>query len=137
MLIGELARRSQTSAKTLRFYEQAGVLAAPKRTPGGYRDYPHDALDRLAFIAAAQTAGLTLAEIRRIIGLRDDGIAPCGHVVALLDEKAANTKRQMAALLRLSAELEQLRVQARKIDPGTCDPRRVCEALAPSPAPDH
>jgi DNA-binding transcriptional MerR regulator len=39
MLIGELAARTGTTAKALRFYEQAGVLPEPARTSAGYRDY--------------------------------------------------------------------------------------------------
>ena len=40
MLIGDLAARAGLSAKAIRFYEQAGLLPQPPRTPGGYRDYP-------------------------------------------------------------------------------------------------
>ncbi|WP_457757817.1 MerR family DNA-binding transcriptional regulator [Streptomyces mirabilis] len=40
MRIGELASVSGLTAKTIRFYEQAGLLPDPPRTPGGYRDYP-------------------------------------------------------------------------------------------------
>jgi len=70
MLIGELAAKTGMTAKALRFYEQAGVLPEPARTPAGYRDYDPAALDRLAFVRAAQAAGLTLAEVRRS--------SPCG-----------------------------------------------------------
>jgi len=57
MLIGELAAKAGLSAKTIRFYEQAGLMPAPPRTHAGYRDYPPRALDRLAFIGHAQSAG--------------------------------------------------------------------------------
>jgi DNA-binding transcriptional MerR regulator len=39
MLIGELAARTGTTAKALRFYEQAGMLPEPARTSAGYGDY--------------------------------------------------------------------------------------------------
>ncbi len=61
MRIGELAARSGLTAKTIRFYEQAGVLPEPARQPSGYRSYDDTALDRLRFVRAAQAAGLTLA----------------------------------------------------------------------------
>ena len=131
MLIGELATRAGVSAKTLRFYEEAGVLSAPDRTTGGYRDYGADAVDRLAFIHAAQAAGLTLAEIRTVITIRDGGSAPCSHVIELLDAKAGAVTRQLVELRRLKRELERLREQAVSVDPAACHPRSVCEVLLP------
>lgn len=77
MLIGDLGAAAGLSAKTIRFYEQFGLLPAPPRTPGGYRDYPAGATSRLAFIRRAQAAGLTLAEIGNILHIRDGGQAPC------------------------------------------------------------
>lgn len=133
MLIGELAALGGVTAKTLRFYEEAGVLPAPERTPGGYRDYGSDAVDRLSFIHAAQSAGLTLAEIRTVITIRNGGEAPCAHVVALLDTKAAAVTRQLAELRLLKGELDRLREQAAAVNPAACHPRSVCEVLLPPP----
>ena len=45
MRIGELARRTGVSERSLRYYEQQALLAAD-RTPGGQRDYPEQAVDR-------------------------------------------------------------------------------------------
>lgn len=133
MLIGEVAARAGVTAKTLRFYEQAGVLPAPGRTPGGYRDYGSGALERLAFIHAAQAAGLTLAEIRTVIAIRDGGDAPCSHVLELLDTKAKAVTHQLAELRMLKRELDRLQEQAAAIDPAVCRPRSVCEVLLPPP----
>ncbi|QEU83480.1 MerR family DNA-binding protein [Streptomyces viridosporus] len=74
------------------------MLPPPPRTPGGYRDYPDHTVTRLAFIRDAQRAGLTLAEIRSILALRDDGHAPCAHVTVLIDEHLADIDRRMAEL---------------------------------------
>lgn len=64
MRIGVLAATTGTTAKTIRFYEQAGPMPNPPRTSAGYRDYPPDTPARFAFIRAAQPASLTLADIR-------------------------------------------------------------------------
>lgn len=133
MLIGELARRSGVPAKTIRYYEDIEILPPPRRTPGGYRDYDETALDRLAFVRAAQAASLTLAEIGKVVALRDRGVAPCSHVVAVLDAKAEAVSRQIASLRSLKADLTRLREQAGGIDPADCDPRSVCEVLVPRP----
>lgn len=131
MLIGEPSQRSGVRAKTLRFYEDAGVLPPPERTASGYRDYRDDALNRLAFIRSAQAAGLTLAEIRGVVTIRDGGTPPCSHVVELLDAKAAEVDRQMSELRTLKRELTRLRSRAPAVDPVACDPRSVCEVLSP------
>lgn|SRR3546814_352007 len=131
LLIGELSERSNVPAKTLRFYEDVGVLPPPARTSSGYRDYDNSALDRLRFIASAQGAGLSLAEIREVIGIRDDGGIPCAHVLDLLDAKAAAVARQISELRNLQGELDRLRSRAAEVDPADCAPGSVCEVLHP------
>ena len=133
MRIGELARRSGTTAKALRFYEHAGVLAAPARTPSGYRDYGEAALQRLAFVRAAQAAGLTLAEVRQVIAVRERAGPPCGHVTDLLDRHAAELDRRIAELSSTRAEVARLRDRARTLDPATCGPEQVCQLIAGRP----
>jgi len=56
MRIGEIAGRAGVPAKTIRFWEDQGLLPPPGRTPAGYRDYDPAVLDRLAFIRHAQAA---------------------------------------------------------------------------------
>lgn len=80
---------SGVSARSLRFYERVEVLSPPVANSSGYREYDNSALPRLAFVRAAQGCGLSLAEIRQIIAVRDDSGPPCTHVVALLDTHAA------------------------------------------------
>jgi DNA-binding transcriptional MerR regulator len=60
MRIGEIADRAGVAAKTIRFWEERGLLPAPARTAAGYRDYGPAMLERLAFVRHAQAAGLTL-----------------------------------------------------------------------------
>ncbi len=132
MLIGELAQRSGIPPRTLRFYETAGVLPGPERTPSGYRIYGNDALDRLAFIRAAQAASLTLAEIRSVIAIRASGNAPCSHVLELLDAKALAVTRQIAELRTLRRELDRLRTRSAAAGPAACDAARVCDVLLPA-----
>ena len=78
MLISEVARRSGVPARTLRYYEEIGLLR-PERTPSGYREYNERVFDRLTFIRSAQALGLSLAEIRGIVTLRENGEAPCAR----------------------------------------------------------
>lgn len=52
--IGALAAASGTTTKTIRFYEQVGLLPGPPRTQGGYRDYHPGSVERLAFIRTSK-----------------------------------------------------------------------------------
>src|SRR5680860_1332161 len=126
MLIGEVARRSGVAAKTLRYYEDIGVLDAPTRTSSGYREFQSGVLDRLAFIRSAQAIGLSLGEIRSIVALRDDGQTPCGHVLELLRTRSTEIDRTIRELSALRRELSRLVERAQDLDPDECDPRQVC-----------
>jgi MerR family transcriptional regulator, redox-sensitive transcriptional activator SoxR len=71
MPIGEVAERAGMSASRIRFYEARGLLPEPDRA-GGKRRYGREVLRRLAIIDAAQRVGFTLAEIRDLLGSRDE-----------------------------------------------------------------
>lgn len=133
MRIGVLAAQAGITAKTIRFYEDTGLLPAPPRTPAGYRDYPAGAAARLAFIRDAQAAGLTLAEIRSILAIRDDGQAPCQHVTGLIDQHLAQVEQRLAELAQARETLRALKSRASAADPGDCPEDQVCSILANSP----
>jgi DNA-binding transcriptional MerR regulator len=63
--IGELARRTGVSERSLRYYEQRGQLSAG-RTAGGHRDYPDSTVDRVILIQELYSAGLCSSKIAEI-----------------------------------------------------------------------
>ncbi|MEV4890845.1 heavy metal-responsive transcriptional regulator [Nonomuraea sp. NPDC055795] len=134
MRIGTLAAKAGVSTKTIRFYEQAGLLPDPPRTSGGYRDYPAAAIDRLAFIRDAQTAGLSLAQIREVLDIRDAGQAPCEHVGELIEAHLAQVNERIGELISARSTLHALRRRAQETDPAGCAPDRVCTILASRPS---
>jgi len=133
MRIGVLAAEAGLSTKAIRFYEQAGLLPEPARTAAGYRDYPAEAASRLAFVRDAQAAGLTLAEIRGVLAVRDRGQAPCEHVTGLLDQHLAQIEQRLAELTRSRRVLWDLKHRAAATDPADCTADRVCTILAATP----
>ena len=120
MLIGELARRAGTTTKTLRFYEDAGLLADPGRTGSGYRDYARGALERIGFIRDAQTSGLTLRQIGEILEIRDGGQPPCDHVRQLIDQRLDDIDRRIIELEQTRAQLQHLSQRTSELDPADC-----------------
>ncbi|MDQ6616569.1 MAG: heavy metal-responsive transcriptional regulator [Actinomycetota bacterium] len=113
MRIGELAERADLSAKTIRYYEQIGVMAEPDRTPAGYRDYDDSALARLQFIRAAQAVGFRLGEIKEVLAFSDRGETPCRHVTNLMEERIRTLSEHIRGLQQMRRELERLVDRAR------------------------
>ncbi|MFI9846706.1 heavy metal-responsive transcriptional regulator [Nonomuraea sp. NPDC051941] len=129
MRIGTLAAAAGLSAKTIRFYEQAGLLPPPPRTGAGYRDYPAEAADRLAFIRDAAAAGLSLAEIRGVLAVRDAGQPPCRHVTELIETHLEQVEQRIAELLATRTVLQGLHRRARDVNPAECGPEEICRIL--------
>ena len=106
--IGELGRLAGLNPKTIRYYEEAGLLPAPARTQNGYRIYTEDTMERLAFIGAAKDFGFALGEIREILAVRDRDEVPCLYVFGLVREKLADLQNRIERLELLSENLEEL-----------------------------
>lgn len=98
MRIGELAQATGTTPDTLRYYERLELLPAPRRTAAGYRLYDESALSRVRFIKKAQRLGLSLEEIRSVLGQRARGQLPCGSVVTFAEKHLEQIERQLAEL---------------------------------------
>ncbi|MFI2780190.1 MerR family transcriptional regulator [Streptomyces sp. ALB3] len=65
--IGELARRTGTTVKTIRFYSDYGLIPPADRSPAGYRLYDSDAVARLDLVRTLRDLGLDLAAIRKVM----------------------------------------------------------------------
>jgi DNA-binding transcriptional MerR regulator len=130
MRIGELARQTGISTKTIRFYEEIGVLPRPERAPNGYRAYGPDAVDRLLFVRDAQAAGLSLTEIAAILEHRSKGESTCEHVLELLERHLEELDRHIVSLKKTRRQVAALAERARNLDPADCtDPIR-CQTIS-------
>jgi DNA-binding transcriptional MerR regulator len=107
--IGQLAARLGLNARTIRFYEQAGVLPEPERTVSNYRLYSEEDERRLRFVKTAQRLGLTLGEIKEILAVRDRGERPCSYLAEVIDQRVREIDERLRELRLLKGELTQLR----------------------------
>lgn len=108
MKIGEVAERSGCHPETVRYYERIGLLPAPPRTAGGYRDYrPADA-DRLRFISRGRELGFSLEEIRSLLGLAEDDGLSCQDVDRLARGHLLDIRNRLNDLQRMASELERV-----------------------------
>jgi DNA-binding transcriptional MerR regulator len=105
---GELAQLAEVSTDTLRHYERKGLLAAPRRSLNGYREYPKSALGRVRLVRRALEIGFTLDELSRVLSVRDHGGAPCRQVRALAGEKLREVETRLAELVELRNELRKI-----------------------------
>jgi MerR family transcriptional regulator, mercuric resistance operon regulatory protein len=103
-----VAARAAVNPQTLRYYERRGLLAAPVRSPAGYRAYPAGAVRRVRFIKRAQELGFTLAEVESLLHLAEGGPASCDRVRALAEEKITDLGRRIADLQALQSGLTRL-----------------------------
>lgn len=110
--IGELAAAVDLNPKTIRYYEEIGLLPQPQRSAARYRLYGEADCERLRFILKAKAVGLALEEIGEILAMCDQGERPCEHVLALLDSKLAAVDEQLRALTEFRQELVALRREA-------------------------
>lgn len=146
--IGELAARTGTTVKAIRYYESLGLLDPPRRAPNEYRVYDGPAVGQLQFIRRAKLLGLSLDEIKRLFDTAKAGESTAlrTQVGELLDEKLAEVERQIAELEALRASLSKRRrlaVVSRSAPPCACHGFDVgCACLpvdaaeiAPAPAP--
>jgi len=129
MKIGELAKLTNTSTKTIRFYEDSGLLPPPARSASGYRDYGPASMDRLRFIHRCQAAGLTLQKVRQILAIHDQGEVPCEHVREVLTTRLDQVRTQIAELVALEGYLQTLLDHASNRSPTEHDHSKVCWIL--------
>lgn len=130
MRIGEVAASTGVSIKTLRYWEQVGVIQAPPRMESGYRNYPAGVIDQVRFILSAQAVGLSLKVISGIIRLRSEGVTPCHHVEGLLRKRLDEIDLRMGDLQRARREVVELLARAQNLDPEECDDSSVCHLIA-------
>lgn len=129
MLIGDIARLSDISPATIRYYEEIGVLTAPRRSQSGYRHYSETALEELRFIKKGQGLGFSLEEIREILRISRAGEAPCSHVLELAERNLAATEERIRHLQAFRNRLADLIGQWKGKSIDSCGGGKLCEII--------
>lgn len=108
MKIQELSKETGVSAKTIRYYEEIGLLPDPSRMENNYRQYDQQDVDRLRLVAGARRLDLSLEEIRELLDMRDRREAPCTVLLERLEYKANEIAERIRALKQMEIELRGL-----------------------------
>jgi DNA-binding transcriptional MerR regulator len=125
---GELAEAAGVNPQTLRYYERRGLLAQPRRSPGGHRLYPAEALTLLRVIKTAQRLGFSLDEVAELVDL---GRHRHGRRPGLRERAGAKLAEIEAKIADLDVIATALRAA---IDAG-CDDLAACATTACCPLP--
>lgn len=119
MNISQLAKASNVSTDTVRYYEKQGLIAAPSRQENGYRAYTSDHVEAMRFVRGAQSLGFSLTEIRVILPQFARGQLGRTDIEQQLQTKMAEIDTHILQLKTLKKELQSTFASL------TCAPHQV------------
>jgi len=108
MNISEAARRSGLSAKTIRYYEDIGLIAPAERSENGYRQYDSKSLEELQFLARAREVGFDLEECRQLLDLQGGHHRQSRHARELVLEKSSQLQVRIGQLQAMQDVLQDM-----------------------------
>lgn len=120
MQIGDVAERTGLSLRTVRHYEEVGLLPAAERSPGGFRLYDDAAVERLLVIKQMKPLEFTLEEMRELLdavdelatttddGRRAELLVALSRYQQLVVERISKLRERLRGAERLRASLEEL-----------------------------
>jgi len=114
--IGELARMVNLSQRTIRYYEEIGLLQSIRRIETGKRVYTDDDVRRLKFINRLKVLGLSLAEmvkLEKIYRTQRNNREVIPKLLAILDERAVQIDDRISQLVALKNEIREYQVRLR------------------------
>ncbi len=108
MNIGTAAEQSGLPPKTIRYYEEIGLIPAAGRTEGGYRDYDETDVQILRFLHRARRLGFSVAECRELLSLYRDRDRASADVKAIALQRIEDIERKILELESMRATLKHL-----------------------------
>jgi MerR family copper efflux transcriptional regulator len=107
MNIGEASNRSGLPPKTIRYYEDIGLIK-PGRAENGYRDYSSPDIHRLKFVQRSRSLGFSVDECRQLLSLYGDSQRESADVKSIAEVKLVEIDRKIAELAGLRETLRHL-----------------------------
>ncbi len=108
MKISDVADRSGLPPKTIRYYEDIGLVRPASRQGNGYRDYDDRDVQMLRFLKRARGLGFSVADCRNLISLYQDRERASADVKALAQHRVDEIDRKIAELHSMRAALNDL-----------------------------
>lgn len=120
MNVGAAAEASGVSPKMIRYYEEIGVLPAPRRLANGYRVFGEHDVHTLRFIRRARDLGFPVEQIRHLVALWRDRSRPSAEVKRIALEHIAELDRKLAEIRGMRNTLAHLAEHCRGDDRPDC-----------------
>ncbi|MGF1716949.1 Cu(I)-responsive transcriptional regulator [Photobacterium chitinilyticum] len=120
MNISDVAKQTGLTAKTIRFYEDKGIITAPSRASNGYRRYSQNNINELQLIRRSRLVGFTLDECRDLLDFSRDPQRRSADVKAKAEKKLTDIDDKIAELIEMKATLEALTKQCPGNDSAQC-----------------
>lgn len=108
MNIGEAARQSGLPAKTIRYYEESGLIIPARRTESGYRDYSDTDVHTLKFLKRARDLGFPVKDCAILLSLYQDRNRSSADVKAVAQQHIDKIREKIAELEQMDATLTDL-----------------------------
>ncbi|QTF09442.1 Cu(I)-responsive transcriptional regulator [Brenneria izadpanahii] len=105
MNIGDVAKKTGLTSKTIRFYEEKGLLTAPLRSENGYRSYSAHHIEELTLLRQARQVGFNLEECKELIALFNDPLRRSADVKA----------RTLQKVTEIEVQIEELRAMRQRL----------------------
>jgi len=127
MTIREVCEKTGLSPRTVRYWEELGLLPGVRRRRGGRRDYGSEELERLRFIQRLKTLGLSLAqigELNAVYAIAGSTTQMLGTLEAQLSQRLGELDARIAELGHLRGEIESYRQRVGRRAQALADERR-------------
>lgn len=108
MKISELAKHTGVSSKTIRYYEEIGLIPAAARSSSGYREYHNIDVERLTFIRRCRELQIPLDQLKKLVEMQIDRSAPCGDVDRVIQDQLCKVRKRQQELAQLEQTLAEL-----------------------------
>ena len=108
MKIGKVAETAGLPVKTVRYYDEIGLVSPDERTPNGYRRYARSDLAKLVLVRRARAFGFSIDQTRELLSLYEDKDRTSADVKRIAQKRLAQIRSRLRELKRLGTELDRL-----------------------------
>lgn len=121
MKINQLSKLTNVLSKTIRYYEEVGLLPEASRNSNGYRQYSSSDVERLVFIRRCRELKIPLEQIKMLIQVQSDNTSSCNEVDSLIEQQLSKVRETIRELKLLEKTLHTLATSCSNDIVGECE----------------
>jgi DNA-binding transcriptional MerR regulator len=125
LLINDISKKLGMNSKTIRFYEDIGLIPKPERNESNYRIYTNKDIETISFVKKARNLGFTIDEIKNIIKIRENGDLPRDMVINTLEEQKDQLEKRIDEMIIFKEKLSKV-IADFKDNLNVCQKGKIC-----------